>query len=163
LLAWTLRALASCRFVSDIVLVCGCRAQDLLPIARDFKSVVPLQNPNWEQGLATSLRTGLQGLPRGCPGTLVTLGDTPFYRRETLLDVIPQEHQVDEIRLPVYEGVPGHPKYFPAWLFPELARLSQDQGARDLIKLHEPRCRFLEVNDPGVTRDFDTLADFFDS
>ena len=38
------------------------------------------------------------------------------------------------LRATAQDGTPGHPVLFPAWAVPELASLTGDSGARDLLK-----------------------------
>ena len=54
----------------------------------------------------------------------------------------------------------GHPKYFPSWLFPELLELSGDEGARKVLRRFQDRTRVVQVDDPGILKDFDTPQDF---
>src|SRR5919199_2308568 len=74
------RAVRTARAVCDPVLVVlGARAVDVWRQA-DLDNVLVLANRDWETGMASSLRTGLEGL-RGWPGrvdaALVLLVDVP--------------------------------------------------------------------------------------
>src|SRR5689334_19620752 len=75
------RAVATAQAVGDPVLVVlGARAVDVWREAR-LSNVLVLVNEEWETGMASSLRTGLEGL-RGLPGSavdaaLITLVDMP--------------------------------------------------------------------------------------
>src|SRR3712207_9445856 len=84
------RAVRTARAVCDPVLVVlGAQAIDVWQRA-DLDGATVLANPDWETGMASSLRTGLDGL-RGWPGVvgraggidaaLVTLVDMPGMTR----------------------------------------------------------------------------------
>lgn len=157
LLAWTLENLLAHPGVGPILVVTGhCREQleHIIP-----ESITAVFNPHWQSGLASSLRAGIQAVPNSSPGTLVTLGDTPFFSPETLRELL-VEREAEEIRVPQFGGKVGHPKYFPRWLFPELCLLKGDEGAKSLIKKNQNRCRVIAVDDPGVLFDFDSEDDF---
>jgi molybdenum cofactor cytidylyltransferase len=109
--------------------------------------------------LASSLRTGFGALPQSSPGALVCLADTPFFKAETLRDVVPVDN-LNLIVLPRYQRRHGHPKYFPRWLFSELLKLRGDQGARAVLNRFQEKTRIVEVDDPGILKDFDTPEDF---
>lgn len=159
LLEWTLEALQESR-VGPIVLVTGHASDQIQSLAGP--RVHSVHNPNWSEGISSSIRVGIENLPESCPGVLLALGDTPFFTPETLHRIIgPGAEQ--EIRVPIYRGQMGHPKYFPSWLFPELKQLAGDRGAKALINNHQKRCRRIEVDDPGTLRDFDRPSDFLDA
>src|SRR5919112_2224038 len=84
------RAVRTARAVCDPVLVVlGARAVDVWQRA-DLDGATVLANRDWESGMASSLRTGLDGL-RGWPGqieaALVTLVDMPGMTPEALAAV----------------------------------------------------------------------------
>jgi molybdenum cofactor cytidylyltransferase len=56
-----------------------------------------------------------------------------------------------------FKGRRGHPVGFSAELYSELVTLDGDEGARRLVSRYPSLG--LEVNDPGVLVDVDTLAD----
>lgn len=159
LLSWTLSNLESSELIGEIVLVVGYKAEEVSELGNPFPKVRTVHNRAWNNGIAGSLAAGLEALPP-CPGALVALGDTPFFRSETTRLVLPSEGKFDQIRYPVFQKKPGHPKYFPSWLFPEMQRLEGDEGAKELLKKYRARSQPVNVNDPGVIRDFDRPKDF---
>jgi molybdenum cofactor cytidylyltransferase len=84
-------------------------------------------------GLSASLRAGLAALPEDSEGALVLLADMPDITTEdlaTLLDAFDGKHI---LRASDAQGRPGHPVIFPARLLPELAALTGDRGAREVL------------------------------
>jgi molybdenum cofactor cytidylyltransferase len=59
-----------------------------------------------------------------------------------------------------HQGRHGHPVIFAATLFPALRRADPKVGARALLHQDPSRVRNLEVDDPGVLRDFDWPTDY---
>lgn len=53
-------------------------------------------------------------------------------------------------------GRQGHPVVFGRTFWPELMRLTGDEGARSVLRSHRDCCVLLEVDDAGVLRDVDT-------
>lgn len=160
LLCWLLDTLQECSEVSSVVVVCGHQMDEIAPLTEPFDKIDVVRNPDWATGLSSSLKCGLNALPPGAPGAVVCLGDTPFFRAATLSAVVPDESSTDSIIIPCCDGHPGHPKYFPRRLFAELFQLQGDEGARPLLRDHKERTRFVEVDDPGILRDFDSPEDF---
>lgn len=159
LLYWTLETLQQSPLVSAIVLVCGFQGESVAQAAEPFGKVRTVSNPLWPEGLASSLRTGIGAVPQSSPGALVCLADTPFFKAETLRALIPVD-DLNLVVLPRYQGRHGHPKYFPHLLFPELLKLEGDEGARSILRRFQEKTRIVEVDDPGILKDFDTPEDF---
>ena len=105
------RAVRTARAVCDPVLVVlGAQAVDVWRTA-DLEGATVLANRDWETGMASSLRTGLDGL-RGWPGrvdaALVTLVDLPGMTPEALRAVATHAAP-DALAVATYDGVRGHP------------------------------------------------------
>jgi CTP:molybdopterin cytidylyltransferase MocA len=105
------RAVRTARAVCDPVLVVlGAQAVDVWRTA-DLEGATVLANRDWETGMASSLRTGLDGL-RGWPGrvdaALVTLVDMPGMTPEALR-VVAAHAAPDALATATYDGVRGHP------------------------------------------------------
>ncbi|WP_448610682.1 nucleotidyltransferase family protein [Geodermatophilus sp. URMC 60] len=105
------RAVRTARAVCDPVLVVlGAQAVDVWRTA-DLDGATVLANRDWETGMASSLRTGLDGL-RGWPGrvdaALVTLVDMPGMTPEALRAVAAHAAP-DALAVATYDGVRGHP------------------------------------------------------
>src|SRR5215212_10813842 len=105
------RALRTARAVCDPVLVVlGAQAVDVWRQA-DLGGAAVLANRDWESGMASSLRTGLDGL-RGWPGrvdaVLVQLVDMPGMTPAALARLAGHAAP-DALAVASYDGVRGHP------------------------------------------------------
>src|SRR5919112_304556 len=105
------RAVRTARAVCHPVLVVlGARAVDVWRSA-DLDGATVLANPDWETGMASSLRAGLDGL-RGWPGrvdaVLVTLVDMPGMT-PAALQALAAHAAPDALAVATYDGVRGHP------------------------------------------------------
>ncbi|PWW22315.1 molybdenum cofactor cytidylyltransferase/nicotine blue oxidoreductase [Geodermatophilus normandii] len=133
------RAVRTARAVCDPVLVVlGARAVDVWRAA-DLTGATVLANRDWETGMASSLRTGLDGL-RGWPGrmdaALVTLVDMPGMTPEALARVAAHAAP-DALAVATYDGVRGHPVLLGRASWPEVAATATgDEGARRYLATH---------------------------
>ena len=127
------RAVRTARAVCDPVLVVlGARAVDVWRTA-DLDGATVLANRDWETGMASSLRTGLDGL-RGWPGrvdaALVTLVDMPGMTPEALRAVAAHAAP-DALATATYDGVRGHPVLLGREHWAGIAATATgDEGAR---------------------------------
>jgi len=134
------RAVRTARAVCDPVLVVlGAQAVDVWQRA-DLEGATVLANRDWETGMASSLRTGLDGL-RGWPGrvdaALVTLVDMPGMTPEALGRVAALAAP-DALAVAAYDGVRGHPVLLGREHWAGVAETATgDEGARRYLAAHD--------------------------
>ena len=132
---------------SPILVVLGASSEAILA----HTSLTPaevLLNPEWDEGMASSIRAGIRALPPKTQAALLLTCDQP-----TVTAVHLQRLASSAATEPVasrYAGRHGVPAYFPANTFAELLRLSGDAGARLLLST----ARAIDL--PGGEIDVDT-------
>jgi len=106
-------------------------------------------------GMGYSIAAGV-GACADAAGWLILPGDMPLVQPSTLQAVARQleDHPVAYAQ---HKGRRGHPVGFATELYSELVRLTGDEGARRLVARYP--AFGLEIDDPGVLVDVDTLAD----
>jgi molybdenum cofactor cytidylyltransferase len=145
--------------VQEIVLVLGAAAEELRRKI-SFDNLKVTVNPDYEQGMGTSLRTGLAALGPRVEGALVVLADQPFVQPRTLNRLITAREETGaQITLPLYRGFRGNPALLDRSVFPEVMSLSGDVGCRAIFGDHTERIQKVEVGDPGILLDMDTEDD----
>ncbi len=94
-----------------------------------------VHNPDFAQGLSTSLKAGLAAVPADADGAIVCLGDMPQVRAALIDRLIAALDPVRGalIAIPTIAGKRGNPVVWSRRFFPELAALEGDVGARHLI------------------------------
>jgi CTP:molybdopterin cytidylyltransferase MocA len=140
------RAVRTAAAVCDPVLVVlGARAVDVWRIA-DLSAAIVLANADWESGMASSLRTGLDGLlglPTGGLGgkeidaVLVQLVDMPGMTPAALARLAEQAGP-DALAVASYDGVRGHPVLLGREHWAGVAESATgDEGARRYLAAHD--------------------------
>ena len=145
--------------VSEVALVLGAQSDEIRQqISADGIRVVV--NPDYQQGIGTSLRAGLSALSDSARATLIVLADQPFVAPRTL-DCLIDSHSRSQaqITIPLYRGFRGNPVLLDRSVFPELMTLSGDVGCRAIFGSHTEGIYKIEVDDPGILLDIDTAAD----
>ena len=115
-------------------------------------------NPDYAQGLSTSLKQGLAALPAGTEGAVVCLGDMPKVAASEIDRLIAAFNALEgrAICVPTRRGKRGNPVLLASRLFPELSSVSGDVGARDVIAAHPELVVEVEMDGDGVLTDIDT-------
>ena len=117
-----------------------------------------VHNPDYAQGLSTSLKAGLGVVPDNVDSAIVCLGDMPqvttalIDRLMATFDPKGNAHVV----VPTIGGKRGNPVVWSRQFFPELMRLDGDVGARHLIGANADVVVEVSVEDTGVLIDVDT-------
>ncbi len=93
-------------------------------------------NPDWEEGLASSLRRGVEALPAEYGVAFILLADQPFVEKRHLQTLL-ERRRTDgcDLVLSRYEGVLGAPALVDRPLFPQIMTLRGDRGARALTRV----------------------------
>lgn len=110
------------------------------------------------EGMGHSLACGARLAPADT-NLLIALGDMPAMAPDTIARVIAALDAGAAIAVPCYRGRRGHPVGFAARLVPMLRELTQDQGARGVLLANADAVLEIQVDDPGVLADVDTVAD----
>ncbi len=111
-------------------------------------------------GLSASLRAGLAALPADVDAALVCLGDMPLVTAR-MLDRLVEAYDPDEGRtivLPTFQGRQGNPMLWDRRWFADIAAVTGDTGARQLLAARAEHAAEVEIGEDAVLRDFDTPA-----
>ncbi len=139
-----------------VIVVTGHRAPEI-EAALDGLSVTFAHNPDYADGLSTSLRTGIRALPAGLEGAVVLLSDMPGVDAETLDRLISAFDPAEgaEIVVPTWQGKRGNPVLWASRFFKDLMAVSGDAGGRHLIGANSELVVEIEVG-AAVALDVDT-------
>jgi molybdenum cofactor cytidylyltransferase len=152
--------------VDEIVLVLGFSAETIrhrianLPI-RNLRILV---NPDYSEGIASSLRVGLAVMDENVENidaTFVVLSDQPFIRAETFNKIIDQYRRSEaHIVVPMFRGIRGNPVLLDRSVFHEVMALQGDMGCRAIFNNHLSWIVKADVDDIGVLLDIDSKEDY---
>lgn len=142
---------------SPVLVVTG-HQSEALRAALAGRDVTFVANPDYAQGLSTSLRAGIAALSDDVEGAVVCLGDMPAVGTEVIAALIAgfEPAAGAEIIAPGHAGERGNPVLWGRRFFPALENLSGDRGGKPLFEAHPGACRIIAVDEPGVLLDIDT-------
>jgi len=119
--------------------------------------VVCLSNPEWEEGMGSSVRAAASwATEAGLEALILVLVDQLSLSSGHLDELLAASDQGRRIAASAYQGVLGVPAIFPRRFFPALQALEGDSGARQLLRSHLP---ITAVSWPAGIHDLDRMAD----
>ena len=162
LLAWVLDA-AVASHLETVVLVLGRDHQKIVAALGQRVCHPKLElvfNPRYHEGQSTSLTEGLFRIRDRFPAVMFLLGDQPLVDAATINRLLEKfRHSDKSICVPVHRGQRGNPALFSRSHYEELAELSGDKGAREIIAARPGRILEVPIADPLLFLDIDIPAD----
>jgi molybdenum cofactor cytidylyltransferase len=160
LLARTLRVVGEA--TSEPIFVVLGAYRDEIAANVDLSGAHVVANPDWEQGIASSIRAGIRALLDLDPdarAVLLLVCDQLRLTTDHLRGLIEAHERAGEplIVASHYADATGIPAIFPASQFANLLALEGDAGARYLLR--NPECTVVEVEFSGGDIDIDTPSD----
>ncbi len=144
-----------------IVVVLGADADRIKPEIPP-SHVTLVENPDWSDGMSTSLRVGVETILAINPNIdalVLMLCDQPFVSTWLINQLVATHHRTKQpIVASQYAEVVGVPALFARTLFPILTTLQGDRGARQIIQQSLPRLG--RVTFPAGAFDIDTPTDY---
>ncbi|OYV35020.1 MAG: 4-diphosphocytidyl-2C-methyl-D-erythritol kinase [Rhodospirillales bacterium 20-64-7] len=114
--------------------------------------------PDYAEGMAASLRSGVSALAAEIGAALICLGDMPLVDAPTLSRLLTAYDPAEgrEIVIPSFDGQRGNPVLWGRRFFPELMSLTGDTGGRQILHRYMEFVSEVLVDNDTVLRDFDT-------
>jgi CTP:molybdopterin cytidylyltransferase MocA len=150
-LVHAVQALAGC---DHVVVVLGAAADEARPLL-DAHDVTIVVNPDWADGMGSSLSVGLAHLLHGdATRCLVTLVDLPDVGRDVVRRLLEQPDASDVLARATYDGTPGHPVLIGRDHWAGVITSAEgDQGARTYLGTHDVSA--VECGDLATGNDVD--------
>lgn len=142
---------------SPLVIVTGHEREKLSAVLSGIGATC-VHNPDYADGLSTSLKAGLAALPADCDGAVILLGDMPLVTPAIINSLIAAA-PIDTSKIaavPVINGEWGNPVLLMRRCFADISLLEGDSGARKYLMAHRDQVLEVPVNDASILVDLDT-------
>ena len=148
------RALAIAKVVAGgrVMVVTGAHNETL---SSHLSSVQSVYNPQWSQGMGSSISCGLTRVLTVDPhasGVILMTVDQPYVTVEHLKELCHAGQNSDRCALTALDDVMGPPAYVPSLYFPLAQALKGERGLKSVLKLSQ----IIGVESSSALRDFDT-------
>lgn len=129
--------------------------------------LILIENVHYQQGMSSSLRKGIQTIlaidyknkdnSLRIGSALIVLGDQPLITSKIIDALITAYRSTGKaIVAPLYLGKRGSPVLFDRSLFPELNKVTGDEGGRTVLERHRHEVELIEIGDALANYDVDT-------
>ena len=149
---------SACR---PVIVILGAYDHEIKPDIEN-EDVIVYHNPVWEEGMASSIRLGIEALQKTeqpVSGVILLVCDQPFVDASLLNDMINKKAITGKgIIACAYDNTLGVPALFDKKFFPELLSLEGQEGAKKIIMNH--RESVAEMPFPSGSFDIDTIDDY---
>lgn len=146
--------------VDDILVVTGHRAAEVRAVIEPL-DVRCVENPEYRQGMFTSVQAGIRALSGKCRAFFIHPADTPLVRPQTVRRLMTAFRDASAtILYPTFSGLRGHPTLIDIGLGPGILEWSGGGGLSAFLQHHEAESLELPVADEAVLLDLDTPEDY---
>ena len=145
--------------LSPLLVVLGHEAEKARPELDGLPCQIVI-NPNYEQGINSSLKAGISAVPAGTQAAVVMLADMPFVTPEMITGLI-DRYRESEAPLVIsdYEGVNAPPMLYDKSLFEELLAMTGEGCGRQVVRRHREEAEVLAWS-PSALADMDVPEDY---
>ncbi len=154
------RTITIAKTISDEILVVLGANADLIEshIVSFSTTTQTIHNPDWQAGMGTSIRVGVEILAQKSDKILILLSDQPFISQEFLQKMVQTfAESSNPIAASCYENELGVPMIFDKTIFPELLKLNAEKGAKSFLNKYKDSVSI--INFPEGIIDIDTPED----
>ena len=150
--------------LNPIVVIAGKYMKNIEKVIVGNEHVTYLYNPDYESGMASSLKLGIEALSGQVDAVMIFLGDQPFVPNEVAQTLIKEyENTKDKgVRIvrPRYRGELGHPILFDGSLLEHFKHIKGDEGGRSIISKHKKHLEIIDFSEFYWGIDVDTPEDY---
>ena len=150
--------------VGQVLVVIGHEAEKIRRELNEF----PLNfvyNPNFSEGMTTSIKYGVKVVSDECDGLLICLGDMPFINTSEINKLI-HAYVKNRIKgeglivVPVFKRQRGNPVLFSIEFRNDILEHKEESGCKEVIMKNSDSVMEIEMDDENMLLDVDTMEDY---
>ena len=155
--------------VDELIIVLGYQKEIIEKLIDKNEKIKFVFNKDFESGMASSIKTGIDNLSDKTEAFFICLGDMPMVNQNIYNKMIKTKLNYNkklkpnfkkEIFIPTYEKKNGNPVLFTKHMKEKIMQISGDDGAKELIEIYKSKALHIPVKNRGITLDFDIQEDF---
>jgi len=145
--------------IDELIVILGYQKEIIEKIIDKNERIKFVFNVNFESGMASSIKIGLNNLSEKTEAFFICLGDMPMVNSNIYNQLI-QSKNNKEIIVPTYKGQQGNPILFSKSIKEKIMAIQGDVGAKKILELNKNEILNVEVGNQSIRKDFNTKDDF---
>ena len=145
--------------IDELIVVLGYQKEIIEKFIDKNKKIKFIFNKDFESGMASSIKTGLNNLSNETESFFLSLADMPLVSHK-IYDYLIKFKNQKEIIIPTYKGLKGNPVLFSKSMKNKIMSIQGDVGAKSIIELNKDKILKIETDDSNVTKDFNVEENF---
>ena len=145
--------------IDELIIVLGYQKEIVEKTINQNKKIKFVFNKDFESGIASSIKIGLNHLSKNTDAFFICLGDMPNINHNIYNKLIKVKND-NEIVIPTYKGQQGNPILFSKSIKEKIMTIQGDVGAKKILELNKDKILNLEIDNLGIKKDFNTKDDF---
>ena len=145
--------------IDELIIVLGYQKEIIEKLIDKNEKIKFVFNNNFESGMASSIKIGLNNLSEKTEAFFICLGDMPMINQEVYNQLIRSRNN-KEIIVPTYKGQQGNPILFSKSMKSIIISIEGDIGAKKILELNKDKILKVKIDDINITKDFNTKDNF---
>ena len=145
--------------IDELIIVLGYQKEIIEKLIDKNNKIKFVFNKDFESGMASSIKTGIDNLSDKTEAFFICLGDMPMVNHDIYNQLIKSKDN-KEIIVPTYKGQQGNPVLFDKSMKETVMNITGDVGAKKILELNKDKILNLEINDQSIVKGFNTQDDF---
>ena len=146
-------------FIGELIIVLGHQREIIEKLIDKNEKIKFVFNQDFESGIATSIKTGLNHLSEETEAFFICLGDMPMVNKD-IFNLLIKSKNTREIIVPTYKNKQGNPILFSKSMKKKIMTIEGNVGAKKILELNKDKILNIETNDQSITKNFNTLDNF---
>jgi len=149
---------------SELIIIMNNNDNDLLN-GQESKKIQVVINPNFRQGMTTSIQAGVRAASTDASGYMICLADQPLTKKEDYNTIIERfelliRHDSKSIIVPFYNGVKGNPVIFSSAYRNDILAHQKMEGCKKIVEANKQHVYMIEMMNDHILSDVDTPKDY---
>ena len=145
--------------IDELIIVLGYQKEIIETLINKNVKIKFVFNKNFENGMASSIKVGLNHLSKNTEAFFICLGDMPNVDHDIYNKLI-QSKNNNEIIIPTYKGQQGNPILFSKSIKDILMDVKGDVGAKKILDKNRKKIFNFDVNNEAILKNYNTLDSF---
>ena len=147
--------------IKKLIIVLGYQFKEVKKNIKKNKKIIFVHNKNYENGMSSSIKSGLKKISKKDKGFIILQSDMPFVKTSDINkiynSIIRKKYLVHALK---YKNRIGNPIGFDISILNKFKKIRGNVGAKYMVKRLHKSTNFIKVSSDKIFKDFDKALDF---